>query len=133
MRRALLALALAIAPLGAQVSDALRAKFVKIILANASSAGRIAIEDPALTKALTNLGVHADPGAKVAYAATEAEVVAHKAAGKLVICPDLTWLPKGASIAIADENGRASIYLHTGHIQASGVKVSPAILRIGRN
>lgn len=126
------ALLLLAGSLQAQISPELRAKFIKVIATNASSAGRVAIKDPVLVKALEALGVTADDTAKVAYATTEAEVKALAGPGRLVVCPELELLPKGASIAIVEEGGRPTVYLHAGNLNASGVKVSAAILSIGK-
>jgi len=66
----------------------------------------------------------ADAGSKVAWASSEVEVKALKAAGKLIICPRLEWLPAGAAIAILEEGGKPQIYLQMCHINDSGVVVS---------
>lgn len=119
-------------PSSAAVSPELMAKFIKVIATNAGSPGRVDLKDAVLIKALDGLGVTADKAAKVAFATSLAEVKALKAEGKLVICNSLDMLPAGGSIAIVDEDGKAAVYLHTGHINESGAKVSPAILRIGK-
>ncbi len=126
------ALALAAGLLRADVAPDLQAKFVKVIASHASSKDRVAVEDPAVRAELEKLGVGVDPKAKVAYVATEEELKA-KLGGRVLICPRLEWLPLGASIAIVEENGKPAIYVHTGHLEASGVKVAPAIMRLGRN
>ncbi len=110
----------------------LQAKFIKIIASNAGSAGKVACKDAAVAGALSGMGVANDAGAPVAYASSEAEVGALKAAKKLVICPKLEWLPKGGSIAIVEEGGRPAIYLHMQNIGASGVALSDAVLKIGK-
>lgn len=114
------------------VTPELMAKFIKVIATNSGSAGKVDVKEADLIKALDSLDVAADKNAKVAFATTEAEVKALRTAGKLVICNRLDLLPVGGSIAIVDEDGKAAIYLHTGHINESGAKVSPAILRIGK-
>lgn len=115
-----------------EVAPDLMAKFIKVIATHSGSAGRIDIKDPILVKALGELGVAADPSAKVAYSANISEVKALRASGKLVICNRLDLLSAGGSIAIVDEDDKATVYLHTAHISESGAKVSPAILRIGK-
>ena len=119
-------------PASCDVAPELMAKFIKVIATNCGSPGRLDIQDPTLVKALGNLGVSVDKSSKVAYATSEAEVKTLKAAGKLVVCNRLDLLPLGGSIAIVEEDSKAVVYLHTGHISASGAQVSPAILRLGR-
>lgn len=110
----------------------MQAKFIQILAQSAGSAGKVACKDPAIVAALGTKGVTVDPGAKVAWAASEAEVKAMKAAGKLVLCGKLEWLPAGGSIAVVEEGGKPQIYLHMGNISASGVTLSDAILKIGK-
>jgi len=64
--------------------------------------------------------------------ANSPEAASHKAAGTFVICSKLDDLPKGGSIAIVEEGGKPQIYLHTGHISASGVTLSDSLLKIGK-
>jgi len=109
-----------------------QAKFIKILAASANSAGKVACKDAAVAGELSKAGVAADAGAKVAWAASEGEVKSLKAAGKLVICGKLDWLPAGGSIAIVEEGGKPQIYLHMGNIGASGVTLSDTILKIGK-
>ena len=114
------------------IQPELMAKFIKVIASNSGSSGKVDIKDADLAKALGGMEVAVDKSAKVAYATTEAEVKALAASGKLVICNRLALLPEGGSIAIVEEEGKPAIYLHTGHIQQSGAKVSASILKIGR-
>ncbi|HLO68804.1 MAG TPA: hypothetical protein VK188_17395 [Holophaga sp.] len=109
-----------------------QAKFIKILASSAGSAGKVACKNAALAAELGKQGVTADDGSKVAWAASEGEVKAMKAAGKLVICPNLAWLPAGGAIAIVEEGGKPQIYLHMGNIGASGVTLSDAVLKIGK-
>lgn len=110
----------------------IQAKFIKILATNAGSAGKVACKDPSVMAALGAAGMAADPAAKVAWAASDAEVKAYKAAGKMVICGKLEWLPAGGSIAVVEEGGKPQIYLHMGNIAASGVTLSDAVLKIGK-
>lgn len=110
----------------------IQAKFIKILAANAGSAGKVACKDPGVTAALGGAGLAADPASKVAWAGSEADVKAYKAAGKMVICGKLEWLPEGGSIALVEEGGKPQIYLHMGNIAASGITLSDAILKIGK-
>ncbi|OQA37510.1 MAG: hypothetical protein BWY56_00893 [Acidobacteria bacterium ADurb.Bin340] len=110
----------------------IQAKFIKILATNAGSAGKVACKDPGVAAALGGAGMTADPAAKVAWAGTEAEVKAYKAAGKMVICGRLEWLPAGGSIAVVEEGGKPQIYLHMGNLAASGVTLSDAVLKIGK-
>lgn len=117
---------------GGELPAEVQAKFIKILAASAGSPGKVACKDATLSAELGKAGVSADPASKVAWAASEAEVKALKAAGKLVICGKLDWLPTGGSIAIVEENGKPQIYLHMGNIAASGVSLSDTVLKIGK-
>lgn len=113
---------------GSELPAVMMAKFIKIIAGD----NGVACKDSNLAKELAALGVKVTPSGKLLYAATEGEVAAGKAAGKLVICPDLSLLPKGGTLAIVEEGGKPQIYLHMGNLAASGVTVSDAILKIGK-
>lgn len=110
----------------------IQAKFIKIIVANAGSPGKVVCKDAAVLDQLSKLGVANDAGSKVAWAGAEGDVGAYKGAGKLVICGKMEWLPKGAAIALVEEGGKPAIYLHMQNIAASGVTLSDAILKIGK-
>jgi len=121
--------------LGLQAGDlppATTAKFLAILARSANSPGKIACTDAAVKGELGGAGLAADDSSKVAYASSEAEVKKLKAAGKLVICSHLNWLPAGGSIAVVEEGGKPQIYLHMGNIAASGVTLSDAVLKIGK-
>ena len=109
-----------------------QAKFIKILASSAGSPGKVACKDVGLSVELTKVGVAAEAGAKVAWASSEGDVKAFKAAGKLVICGKLDWLSAGGAIAIVEEGGKPQIYLHMGNISASGVTLSDAVLKIGK-
>ncbi len=136
MRRALLSIGiLAFAAAGLNAGDlppAVQAKFIALLAKSAQSAGKVACKDAALAAKLADEGVAVDSGSKVAWGATEGEVKSLKAAGKLVICGRLEWLPAGGSIAIVEEGGKPQIYLHMGNIAASGVPLSENVLKIGK-
>ena len=108
------------------------AKFVKLLSSSANSAGKVACKDGTMAGELAKLGINADGSSKVAWAASEGEVRSLKAAGKLVLCGKLEWLPAGGAIAIVEEGGKPQIYLHMGNIAASGVSLSDTILKIGK-
>jgi len=109
-----------------------QAKFVKILASSAGSAGKVSCKNATLAAELSKQGVATDDGSKVAWASSEGEVKALKAAGKLVICPTLAWLSAGGSIAVVEEGGKPQIYLHMNNIAASGVTLSDAVLKIGK-
>ena len=117
---------------GGELPAAMQAKFIKILAQSANSAGKVACKDSAVADELAKAGVTADGSSKVAWAASESEVKALKAAGKLVICGKLEWLPAGGAIAIVEEGGKPQIYLHMGNIAASGVALSDTVLKIGK-
>jgi hypothetical protein len=112
-----------------ELPTGLQAKFIKVIAASASS-GTIACRDAALASELKGLGIGVEGGAKLAYAGSEGDLAALK--GKLIVVPKLEWLAKGGAIALIEEGGKPAIYLHMGHIAASGVTLSDAILKIGK-
>ncbi len=109
-----------------------QAKFIKILAASAGSPGKVACKDSSVAGELGKVGVSPDPGSKVAWAGSEGEVKSLKAAGKLVLCGRLEWLPAGGAIAIVEEGGKPQIYLHMGNIAASGVTLSDTVLKIGK-
>lgn len=136
MKTALLSLCCAGAfILPAQAGDlppAIQAKFVKILAASANSTGKVACKDAEVAAELEKAGVSIDPDSKIAWADSETEIKAMKAAGKLVICGKLQWLPLGGAIAIVEEGGKPQIYLHMGNVSASGVTLADSVLKIGK-
>jgi hypothetical protein len=40
------------------------------------------------------------------------------------------WLPKGAAVAIVEEDGKPSIYLHLRHIDETGIKFSKELFNL---
>jgi len=110
----------------------IQAKFIRILASSAGSAGKVACSNAALAEELAKVGVSADPGSKVAWASSEGELKAFKAAGKLVICPKEEWLAPGGSIAVVEEGGKPQIYLHMGHIGDSGVVLADSVLKLGK-
>jgi hypothetical protein len=127
----LLALATGALPAG-ELPPAIQAKFVKILASSAGSPGKVACTSAALLPELSSQGMSADPGSKLAWAGTEAEVKALKGAGKLVVCGHTEWLNAGGAIAVVEEGGKPQIYLHMSNISASGVTLSDAVLKIGK-
>jgi len=131
--KALTAMAFAFAALSAgDLAPDQQAKFIKILASSAGSTGKVACKDAALAGELAKMGMANDAGAKVAWAASEAEVKSLKAAGKLVICGKLEWLAAGGGIAIVEEGGKPQIILSMGNIAASGITLSDAVLKIGK-
>ena len=127
-----LVLLAAVSAFAGELSPDMQAKFVKILASSAGSAGKVGCSNAALQTELGKVGIANDPSAKVAWASSEAEVKALKAAGKLVLCGKLDWLSAGGSIAIVEEGGKPQIYLHMGNIAASKVPLSDAVLKIGK-
>ena len=106
-------------------------KFVKVLLTSSGQFG-FACNDPALKASLEAAGVSVGPGFKLAWGASEPEVVALKAQNRFIICPNVEWLKAGACMAIVEEAGRPQLYLHTANAKASGVAVPDAITRIAK-
>jgi hypothetical protein len=117
---------------GGDLPTAIQAKFVKVLCAASGSPGKVACANGDFAGALGATGVTADPGSRVAWAASEGEVGKLKAAGKMVIVPKLEWLSKGGSIAVVEEEGKPAIYMHMGNISASGVTLADSVLKIGK-
>jgi len=109
-----------------------QARFIKILAQSAGSPGKVACRDAELLAELGKLGVTADAGSKVAWASNLTEVRSLKGAGKMVICGKQEWLAQGAAIALVEEGGKPQVILHMGHIAASGVSLSDAVLKIGK-
>jgi len=117
---------------GGDLPVPIQAKFIRILASSAGSAGKVNCGNAALAEELGKVGVSPDPGSKVAWASTEAEVKGLKTAGKLVICPKVEWLSSGGSVAIVEEGGKPQIYLHIGHITESGITLADSVLKIGK-
>ena len=109
----------------------IQAKFVKILLSSAGQFG-FACNDPSLKAKLESMGVSVGPGFKYAWGSSEAEVRALKAQDRFIICPTVDWLKSGGCIAIVEEGGKPTLYIHVANTKASGVTVSDAISRIAK-
>jgi len=109
-----------------------QAKFIRFLATSTNSPGRINCRDAALATELAKVGVTANPGGKLAWATSEAEVKALRAAGQLVVCGHTEWMGAGATIAIVEEDGRPQIYLHMGNLAGSGVTPSYSLLKIAK-
>ena len=132
MRLSLLTSLLLAAALHAQeLPPATQAKFLKILITSTGQFG-FACTDPALKPQLEANGVSVSPGFLMAWAATEAEAKALKAAGKMVIVPKRAWLKAGGSIALVEEDGKPSIYLNMANVKASGMHLSDAIIQMAK-
>ncbi len=110
----------------------LQAKFISILANQANAGGKIHVKDPVLLAELGKLNFAHSEASKLAWAASEVEVKALKASGKLVICGKVEWLAAGGSVAVVEEGGKPQIYLHLGNIAASGVPLPDSIVKIGK-
>jgi hypothetical protein len=108
-----------------------QAKFVKILLSSAGQFG-FACNDPNLKAKLESMGVSVGPGFKYAWGSSEAEVRALKAQDRFIICPTVEWLKSGGCIAIVEEGGKPTLYMHVANTKASGVTVSDAITKLAK-
>ena len=118
--------------LGAQGAPLeVEAKFVKVLLTSSGQFG-FACNDEALKARLEALGVSVGPGFKFAWGRSEPEVVALKAQGRFIVCPNVDWFKAGACIAVVQEEGRPQLYLSVANVKASGVAVPEAILKIAK-
>lgn len=131
MRLRLLALLLCTTLLPAQEIPApLMAGILKSVAKLAGSPGRIATTHPEMKAELKKLGVQVVATAPMAYATHEEDVKALAAEKKLVICDKLDLMRKGAAIAVVEEDGKSTIYLHTRNLRASGVRLPDASLKL---
>ncbi len=112
-------------PVGAQ------AKFLKSVLSAVGQFG-LACSDPALKPQLEANGVSVSPGFKMAWAASESEAQTLKAGVKLVIVPRLAWLRTGGSMAIVEEEGKATLYLNLVNVKALGMQLPDVILKMAK-
>jgi hypothetical protein len=103
------------------------ARFVKII-----STGKVACKDAEMAAALTAAGATIDPGSKFAWASSEAEVKALKAAGKCVLGNKLEWLTSGATLVIVLEGDKPQMIIHAGNLAASGASLPEAVLKVSK-
>lgn len=130
--KVLLTLLLGVWVQGGDLPPGIQAKFITIIANYANSGGKVHVKDPLVLSELSKLGVSHSDKSPLAWASNEADVKALKASGKMVVCGKLEWLPSGGSIALVEEAGKPQIYLHLGNINASGLTLPDAILKIGK-
>ena len=109
-----------------------QARFVKILIKSANLPAKIACTDSALVPELQKGGVEIAAEAPIAWASNGADVKKFKAMGKLVICSQIALLGQGGAIAVVEEGGKPSIYLHKGNLDASGVTLSDSIYKIAK-
>jgi hypothetical protein len=131
----LLPIALAVTAFGAQAGELppeVTAKFMKILANAASTGGSVAASSPEHAAAFRAQGLSVSPFSKLAWASSLAELRNLKNGGKLVVCGRVEWLAQGAGIALVAEGDKPAIYLHMGHISASGVSLSDTVLKIGK-
>lgn len=105
------------------------AKLLKIVVS--SSGGAIACRDAALKTALEAAGVTVDDGAKVVWVTNPAQAKMLKTQGKLVVGPSQSLLPAGGGIALVEDGGKPKIFLNMANVQASGVTLPDALLKVG--
>jgi hypothetical protein len=114
-----------------QLAPETQAKFLKILLSSTGQFG-FACTDAGFKARLEAAGIAVSPGFKMAWAASEAEVKALKAAGKLVIVPELPWLKLGGSLAIVEEEGKPQIYISPANVKTSGMALSDTIVKMSK-
>jgi hypothetical protein len=102
----------------------LMARFVVALARLANTGKHVACHEAVMSRELKNLGMTLDDAAPLAFASSEAEVRSLAAARKVVVTPSLDLLVKGGAIAIVQEDGKPSIYLHLRHLDETGVKFS---------
>ena len=125
----LAAAALGMNLLAGELPADIAARIVKVVVN--SSGGKIVCRDGAMKAALESAGVQTDAGARIVWSSSPVEIKMLKSQGKLIITSHPEMLAMGASIAIAEDGGKPKVYLHPGHLAASGITLSDAILKIG--
>ena len=127
-----LILSIALATAAPQLSPAERDPFLRVLSAGAGAPGRIACKDIDQAMQMKKDGLSPDAKAPVAWAANAAQIKDYLAEGKLVVTGEAGLLAAGAGVAIVLEKGRPVILVHAKHVQASGVTLSDALLKISR-
>lgn len=107
-------------------------RFVKILVKSANLPAKIACTDAALIPELQKGGLEIAADAQIAWANNAADVKKYKGMGKLVICSSVELLSAGGAIAVIEEGGKPSIYVHKANLQASGVTMSDSIFKIAK-
>lgn len=115
-----------------ELPSAIQAKFAVLLSRLSGNNAKIACSDSKLAAEIKTAGGELDEGSKAAYALSVDEAKKYRAAGKLVICPKVEWLPEGGSIAVVEEGGKPQVYIHMGNVTASGATLSDSILKIGK-
>lgn len=116
---------------GSDLPPEVRARVVRILATSVGSPAKVACKEPALMGELARAGFVHDPGAMVAYAASDDEVRALRRTGRVVICGKVGMLSAGAGVAVVEEDGRPQIYFHMAHLAQAKVTISDAVLKIG--
>jgi hypothetical protein len=107
------------------------AKFVKILVTSMGQFG-FACNDDALKARLEGMGISVGPGFKFAWAMSDAEVMALKAQGRFIVCPNPDWFKHGACMAVTQEEGRPQLFMSVANVKASGVVLPEAIAKIAK-
>ena len=117
--------------LGAASSELAPTPLSRLLKAIAVNSGegisRVACNDEEVARALRREGVRVDPTASLAWAATEGEVKELSKSGKLVICPNLSWVDAGAAVVVQVEGGRPVYYLFQDQAKRSGVYLKAVV------
>ena len=91
---------------GSDLPPEVRAKVVRILATSVGSPAKVACREPALLAELEKAGFANDPGASVAYAASDDEVRSLRRPGRLVICGKVSMLSAGAGVAASTIRSR---------------------------
>jgi len=109
-----------------------QARFIKILIKSANLPAKIACTDAALLPELQKGGIEVNADVQIAWANNAADVKKYKGMGKLVICSQVALLAQGGAIAVVEEGGKPSIYLHKANLDASKVAMNDSIYKIGK-
>lgn len=114
------------------VAPAELVKFVRLLTSSTGQSGFACGSNMSLRFKLESMGLSTAPASKIAWASTEAEVKALKAAGKMVVVPKLEWLKLGASAAIVMEDGKPVMYLNLANVKASGLTLPDTVIKASK-
>ncbi len=106
------------------------AKFVTLISKGAGENGKVQVKNGDLAIEVGKAGGEASAAGRVAWASSIDEIRPLAMAKKCVIVGDPRGLSMGASVAIYEDGGKVKIALNQKAIQASGVTLSDAILKV---
>jgi hypothetical protein len=104
-------------------------KFIRLLVSSSGQSGFACGSNMALKFKLQSVGFPTPADAKIAWASSEAEVKALKAAGRFAVVPQLAWLKLGAAAALVQEGGNPVLYLNLANVKASGLTLPDSVVK----